>query len=302
MSKLLNIGMIGLDTSHCTAFSKLLNDPAYEYHIPGGRVTVAYPGGSDDLYDSYSRVDGYKKELQEQFGVKLVHTPEEAAEHSDAILLTSLDSRKHLEQFQKIAPYGKPVFIDKPFALSRKTAETIFETAAKYNVPLMGTSSLRYADSITQSLAEAESGEIIGADCFTPMPLEPSNPGWFWYGIHGVELLYTILPPGCKSVRSVGGEMADQVTGIWEDGRIGTVRGNRRENHGYSAVIHREKKTSFIPDVLSGSRPFYAPLMEKIMDMFQTGISPLDPKITIELTRFMEAANESRRTGKDVAL
>ncbi|WP_235885358.1 Gfo/Idh/MocA family protein [Paenibacillus cymbidii] len=302
MNQELKLGMIGLDTSHCTAFAKILNDSSYEHYVPGGRVMAAYPGGSPDLYASYSCVDGYRKELNEQYGIAMLDSPEEVAERSDAILLTSVDGRKHPEQFSRIAPYGKPVFIDKPFALSRQEAEAIFEQAAKYNVVLMGSSSLRYAEEVTQCLVDREAGAVIGADVFSPMPTEPTNPGWFWYGIHGVEMLYTAMSTGCKKVRSVGDERSDQVVGVWEDGRIGTVRGNRTGVYEYGAMIHREKSTAFVTNVFKGGRPLYVPLLKKVMEMFQTGISPIDPAVTIELTRFMEAANESRRTGADVYL
>ena len=45
----LRIGMIGLDTSHVTAFAGLLNDPQNPHHVPGAKVTVAFPGGSPDF-------------------------------------------------------------------------------------------------------------------------------------------------------------------------------------------------------------------------------------------------------------
>ncbi len=40
--KVFRIGMIGLDTSHVVAFTKLLNDPAKGY---GCQVVAGYPGG-----------------------------------------------------------------------------------------------------------------------------------------------------------------------------------------------------------------------------------------------------------------
>jgi hypothetical protein len=36
------------------------------------------------------------------------------------------------------------------------------------------------------------------------------------------------------------------------------------------------------------------------MRMFKTGKSSIDPEETIEIIRFIEAANESRETGKSV--
>src|SRR5690606_36696536 len=110
----LKIGMVGLDTSHCPSFTKLLNNTDDPHHVPGGRVHIAYLGGSKDLPVSYERVDGFTAQLRHEFGIEIVDTIEEVAERSDAILLESVDGRMHLEEFRKLAPYGKPVFIDKP--------------------------------------------------------------------------------------------------------------------------------------------------------------------------------------------
>ncbi|SEN13557.1 Gfo/Idh/MocA family protein [Lihuaxuella thermophila] len=297
----LKIGMIGLDTSHAPAFTRLLNDPGQEYHVPGGKVTVAYPGGSPDFKLSASRVDGYTCELRDQFGVKIVESPEAVAEQCDAILLESVDGRVHLEQFGRVAPFGKPVFIDKPLALSSRDAQAIIDLADEYAVPLMSCSALRYAGGLTAVLEQTGKGNIIGADCYGPMPLEPLQPGLFWYGIHVAEMLFAILGPGCLRVMSVSNEDHELVTGVWADGRVGTIRGNRKGNQTFGALIHRETGTDFA-DVYSDPKPYYASLLEKVMTMFTTGKPPVDLRETRELIRFLEAANESRATGKTVEL
>ncbi|GGD49525.1 Gfo/Idh/MocA family protein [Paenibacillus nasutitermitis] len=301
MNKELRIGMIGLDTSHCGLFTGLLNDSSHQHHVSGGRVTLAYPGGSADLHSSYSRVDGYTEEMRTKYGVSMAKTIEDVAGHSDAIFLTSVDGRVHLEQFAQIASYGKPVYINKPFVLSLRDAETIFELADKYKTAILSCSSLRYSDPLIQSLLPDERGQVIGADSFSCMPLEPTNPGWFWYGIHAVEMLYTALPTGCRKLRSYSDSRSEHVVGVWEDGRIGTVRGNRMDNHDYGITVHRESGSIAI-NPLGGSRPFYVNFVEEVMKMFQTGTTPLDPQITLEITRFMEAANESRISGAEVKI
>src|SRR5690606_19431719 len=96
----IKIGMIGLDTSHVIAFTKLLNDSKHDHYVPGGEVVIAFPGGSDDMEFSYSRVKGFTSEMRDDFGIKIVQTPEEVAEVCDAILLESVDGRVHLEQFR----------------------------------------------------------------------------------------------------------------------------------------------------------------------------------------------------------
>ena len=50
--KVFRIGMIGLDTSHVTAFTRFINDPAKNF---GCKVVAGYPGGSPDVEASASR-------------------------------------------------------------------------------------------------------------------------------------------------------------------------------------------------------------------------------------------------------
>jgi len=299
--KELNIGMIGLDTSHCGAFTRFFNDANYEHPISGGKVTVAYPGGSADMPSSISRVNDYTEEMRVKYGVRIVSAIEAVAEQADAIMLTSLDGRVHPEQFLRIAQYGKPAYINKPFALSVRDAEMIFELADKHKIALLGCSSLRYADPLTQALLPDERGQVIGADAYSPMPLEPNNPGWFYYGIHAVEMLYTAMSKGCRKVQAFTDGRSELVVGTWEDGRIGTARGNRENNHEYGITISRQNGSTFV-NPLAGNRPFYMPLMEELVAMFRTGVTPLDPAETLEITRFMEAANESRASGAAIVL
>src|SRR3982750_931903 len=110
----LRIGMIGLDTSHATAFTELLNNPNSKNHVAGGKVVAAFKGGSPDIESSASRVEGYTKQLEEKYGVKIVGTIEELCQQVDAILLESVDGRPHLEQVRPGIKAHKPVFIDKP--------------------------------------------------------------------------------------------------------------------------------------------------------------------------------------------
>ena len=295
----IKIGMIGLDTSHCTAFTRLLNDPNDEFHVPGGRVTVAYPGGSPDFELSWSRVEGITQELRENYDVRMLSLPEEVAEQSDAILLTAVDGRSHLELFKRIAPYKKPVFIDKPFAVSFRDAREMVQIAEEQQIPLMSASSLRYAAPLMEALEEIE--EPFGCDTFGPMALEPTQPGLFWYGIHGVEMMYAVLGTGCVRVHAVSHPRQDVVVGKWADGRIGTFRGNREGNASFGALIHSGDRTAFA-DVTRSRKPYYAGLLEQVMAMFRSGSPPLDVRETLEIIRFIEAANESRVTGKAVEL
>ena len=296
----LGIGIIGLDTSHVTAFTKLLNDDG-PYSVHGGKVVAAFPGGSADFELSRSRVEKFTKELREQYGVQIVHSPRAVAEQVDAILLESVDGRVHLEQFKEVAPFGKPVFIDKRLAVCYSEAEEIARLAAQYNVPWMSSSALRYAEGLTCILKNKENGEIIGVDCFGPMQLEATQPGLFWYGIHCAEVLFTVLGSGCTEVRVTSNNDHDVVTGLWEDGRIGAIRGNRKGNSQFGALVHCEK-ASCLADFRADEKPLYAGLLEQVMLFFTGRKSPIDAAETLQIIQFIESANRSRDTGNTVHL
>jgi hypothetical protein len=304
MNKELKLGIIGLDTSHVIVFSDTFNNPAAKAPLAGAKVVAAYPGGSHDLESSIGRVPGYTKDLQEKFGVKIYDSIEAVVEASDAILHTSLDGRVHFEQFQRIAAAakGKPVFVDKPFALRTIDARAIFNVAKKLNVPIFTSSSLRFTGALTRVVTPETKALVKGAQFHGPAALEVTNPGFFWYGIHPIEMLYTTMGRGCQSVRVVTNDSFDLITGVWADGRIGTVHCNRTANYEYHGLVHFEKTSAHV-NVQTETKGFFTCLAEAILLFFQTGKPPVEAEETIELIRFIEAANESRaNAGREVLL
>ncbi|WJH37051.1 hypothetical protein N6H14_16065 [Paenibacillus sp. CC-CFT747] len=129
----------------------------------------------------------------------------------------------------------------------------------------------------------------------------PTQPGWYWYGIHTVEVLYAIMGTGCTAVTATRAGDQEVITGVWADGRIGVVRGNPHPNGTAGAVIHREKGSRFA-DLAADGMGAYAGLMQRVIGMFESGQVPVPHEETIEIIRFIEAANESRESGKTVAL
>lgn len=296
----LKLGMIGLDTSHCEAFAKLLHNPG-DHRVPGGRIALGYRGGSSDHASSSSRIDRITDAMTETYGIRLADTLEELAEQSDAILITSVDGRKHLEQFRAVAPWGKPVFVDKPFVTSSQDAREMQRLAERYAVPLMSASSLRYSDGMKRALRDRDENPVSGVDCYGPMHAESPTPFYYWYGVHTVEMMYQALGKGCKQVAVHSNKDYDAIVGIWADGRIGTVRGNRTGNKRFGAVVHKRTSVDYV-DAANAGKPHYAGLLEDVMRLFRTGVPSIDIEETIEMMRFIEAANESRETGKTVLL
>lgn len=287
----LRVGIIGLDTSHVPAFTKLLNDPNDKNHVPGGRVVAAFKGGSKDIESSWSRVDKYTEQLQKQFGVKIVDSIEELCQQVDVVMIESLDGRPHLEQARPVLKARKPLFIDKPVAGSLRDAIEIFRLAKEYNMPVYSSSSYRFYDSMVE-LKKTDVGEIRGAISYGPCELEPHHPDLFWYGVHPTEALFTVMGTGCESVVRTSTPDTDVVTGVWSGGRVGTLRGLRNASAPHKVIVFGTK--SVAEQKGSGD---YAPLVREIMKFFQTGIAPVSPEETLEIFAFMVAADESKRQG-----
>ncbi|MGM9506627.1 Gfo/Idh/MocA family protein [Larkinella sp. GY13] len=285
------VGIIGLDTSHSTAFTKELNSPTAGPELDGYRVVAAYPKGSNDIESSVSRVAGYTEEVK-KLGVEIVGSIDELLRKVDVVLLETNDGRLHLEQALKVFKAGKRVFIDKPIAASLADTKAIFEAAKKANVPVFSASSLRYMTS-AQDIAQGKTvGKVLGADTYSPSPIEKTHPDLFWYGIHGVETLFTVMGPGCKQVSRTHTKDADVVVGVWNDDRIGTFRGIRSGKTGYGGTAYGEKGIAPI-----GPYEGYKALLVQIVTFFNTGKPPVSAAETLEIFAFMEAAEESKRQG-----
>ena len=287
----LKVGIIGLDTSHATAFTGLLNSPKAEADIANCRVVVAYPKGSPDIESSTSRVPGYIETVKKH-GVEIVDSIDELVKRVDCVLLETNDGRPHLEQALPVFKAGKPVFIDKPVAGSLADAVALFAAAKKYNCPMFSSSSLRYAKG-AQEIRGGAIGDVLGCDAYSPCALEKTHPDLYWYGIHGCETLFTVMGEGCESVTRISTPDFDLAAGQWSGGRIGTFRGIRTKGgSGYGGTAFGTKGIKEI-----GKYDGYRPLLVEIVKFFRTKEAPIAAAETLEIYAFMEAADESKRRG-----
>ncbi len=285
----LRLGLIGCDTSHVIAFTETLNNSQAKGHIAGAKVVAAFKGGSPDIESSPIHVENYTKTLREKYGVQIYGTIEELCQNVDAVLVESVDGRPHLEQVKPVLKAHKPVFVDKPIAGSLKDAIEIFRLAKKAKVPIFSSSGLRFAKD-NQAIRTGSIGKVLSAETYGPCEIEPHHPDLFWYGVHGVEALFTVMDTGCQTVqRGTTSDGKIEVTGTWKDGRIGIFREDPKGFHGSAKGEKGEAK--------AGTFDGYPPLVAAIVKFFQTGVAPVKPEETIEIIAFMEAADESKRQG-----
>ena len=294
--KTIKVGIIGLDTSHSIAFTKELNGENKKDKYKNFTVVAAYPYGSRTIESSFKRIPDYIKQV-EALGVEVVQSISELLEKVDCVLLETNDGNLHLEQAAEVFKSGKLLFIDKPIAASLAQSIAIYELSKKYNAPFFSSSSLRYTPQ-NQKLRNGELGKILGADTYSPASREPSHPDFGWYGIHGIESLFTIMGTGCVSVNRMSEEGTDVVVGSWDDGRIGTFRGRRTGKSIFGGTAFTDKGA-----VPAGGFEGYGVLLDEVIKFFETGVVPIKPEETLEIFTFMEASNISKKkNGKIISM
>lgn len=289
----LRLGVIGTDTSHVPAFAGVLNDESNPKHIAGAKIVAAYKGGSADLKESAGRVDKYAGEVKTKYNVAIVDKIQDLCSQVDGILLESVDGRIHLPQMKEAVKCGKPIFIDKPMAASLEDALAIDKLAKAANVPWFSSSSLRYGE--IETLTQAP---VKGALVWGPGPTEEHQPIELpWYGIHAVEMLYTLMGPGCVEVTQTSSADADVISGSWKDGRIGTVRVDRPYMRFGAVAFRANNDASVIPNI----KVDYVPMLAKVVDFIKTGKTPVPNEVTLKMFRFMDAAHRSKTSGGKAA-
>jgi hypothetical protein len=284
-------GFIGLDTSHVPDTLQAFSRAKPGGPLDGVKIVAAYPGGTRDNPHSWSRVRQFTESTRKS-GVEIVDSIDALLKKVDAVMLTSVDGRSHLEQVKPVIAAGKPVYIDKPLAGTLADAVAIFRLAEKNRVPCFSSSSLRFSPDIIALADPAKVGKVIGCEAHSPCTLEEHHPDLYWYGIHGVEILYTIMGPGCQTVSRVHTPGTDVALGVWKEGRVGSFRGLREGKPDYGATVYGSKANT-----CGGKYNGHEPLVVQIVKFFKTGKSPVPDEVTLEIYAFMEAADESKRQG-----
>lgn len=297
VKKPLRAGIIGCDTSHVQHFTDIINGRAEQGKsgehggTPGLKVVAAYPGGSPDLPASIDRVPQFTQALKER-GVQIVDSIDALLPLVDVVMLESVDGRPHLEQVQPVLAAKKPVFIDKPLAGSLADAVEIFRLAEANQVPCFTASSLRFSPAVVEVKNNPRFKKVLGCSVHAPCKIEPHHPDLFWYGIHGVEMLFTMMGTGCESVSRTHTEGVDLVVGIWDGGRVGTFRGIRDGRQDYGMTVYGPRD-----NIAVEVKPDYKSLVEEVTQFFSTHKPPVSAAESLEIFAFMEAADESKRRG-----
>jgi len=279
----LKIGLIGLDTSHSEIFTRLLNDSEDPHHVKGAQITHVIPTYSNDLPISRERFPDYYEIVTNKYGVIPVEDVEEFMTVVDAVIIGTVDGRNHLEWFKKVVSHSKAVFIDKPVVMNSGEMKELINLSKIYNTPVMSSSSLRFSESVVQSKnTEIQSGYFYG-----PTPRQEKMPGYFWYGVHLVEMVVTIFGTQVEKMKLETYKDCEQIHMTFSDGKHAIIRGENEWHNRFGAILHSKENVHALR-LWEEEKPYYAGLTEQIVRFFETGVSPVPIEETEEIVGLLE--------------
>jgi hypothetical protein len=98
--------------------------------------------------------------------------------------------------------------------------------------------------------------------------------------VHGVSILYVVMGPGFQQVTRVSTPDTDFVVGVWNDGRIGTVRVTRKGPYELSAKIFVTKSHAATENNFQLQRA-----QRRIVQILPNQTSAIAPEKLVENTR-----------------
>lgn len=271
----------------------MICDPGDPDYVTGATIAGAYAGGSADLPISIDRVAAATEAFTAAAGAPLFDSPAQVAEASDVVLITSCDGRAHRRHLEETLPYGRPTFVDKPMATTLADARAMAEQCAAMNVSLMACSPKRFCEAamdLRRAFQAGEHDDVRVVEVVGPMPLEPAMPGYFWYGIHGIDVLVALLGPTCRGVRCVRDGSTDVMLCDFE-GRRAIYRGLRGVHRRFHVTLHTKDGCETFD--LQAGRSNHHHLLTAIVNELSRGRSPVPAEEAVAAIAIAEAANRS---------
>ncbi|NJC21146.1 putative dehydrogenase [Arthrobacter pigmenti] len=270
-------GLVGVDSAHSTQFTQLFK----EGRVTGGDIVAAWKAPTSlDFPPSRDRNDVLAAQVAE-FGVEFVDTPVALADLCDAFLVIASDARTHPALFGRLAPFGKPVYVDTRFALKRSDAETMLTTARTHGCLALAGSPKRFTPEFRSVLdhGRVERIELEGA-----LPTQPGHPGLAWYGVHLVDLAVAALGPGYSEVEVLA---PGRVRLLWPDGREALLSGEPEWNPYTRGVVHVDGAQHSFEIEAAGS--MHVGLLTSIIESCRTGEPNVPEQEILDIVSIVES-------------
>ncbi|MBA2247324.1 MAG: Gfo/Idh/MocA family oxidoreductase [Chloroflexia bacterium] len=284
---MIRIGLVGVNTSHADAFSRIFNGSADEApRLESGKV-VSIWGGDPERVATLAANHWIETTVSD---------PAEMIGAVDAVLIVddTGGGALHDELARPFLMAGLPVFVDKPMTTAYPDAVALFDLAEAHSAPLLSCSALRFA-------VEIEAAKNGLAAVGTLSSIVSVGPGdWFYYGVHAVELLGVVAGTGASWVHRHALPNKDITVIGYEDGPAAVVETLR--DAAYVFHLTAFGADGFTSVHVQDAMGFYTNTMRAFATMAETGVAPLHREQTLEVIAILEAGNRSAERGERVEL
>ncbi len=207
----------------------------------------------------------------------------------DGVIIVDDCTMKHQRRAIPFLKAGIPTFIDKPLSPDVKEAEEIVGLARKHNTGIMSCSALRYAKE-TKEIREGKHdlGKILTGFAIC----REWQGSLIFYGIHAMELLYSVVGPGIESVRNIGEKAKDILIVKYKDGRKFIV--SAYEKIAPTFQINLYGTNGNVSITAEDSDFFYSEMLRDFVRMVKTGKEPFLPDETLEIIKALVIDERAR--------
>ena len=300
MEKTLKLGLVGVgrggpSSYHARSFSSIINGfdpgkvpddwPVHHKGVEGAVIEAVWDEDRDAA-----------RELARVFSIdRVCDRMEDVAEHVDGVLVVDDITMTHQKRALFFLEQKLPTFIDKPLSNSLKEASKIIDLAQKNGCIMMSSSALRYAREIEEASTElSECGKV---DCAVTICqgqyMESEN--LIHYGIHPLELAYSVLGSGAVSVQNIGEGERNIVKITYSDGRVLMLLVFPEMEQVFQLQVYGKKGHASV--TVQDWDYFYWNMLNTFVTSVTEGSMPIPLEETFEIISVLILGVESLRNG-----
>lgn len=286
----MKIGIVGAENSHTVAIAKTLN---IEKAVPGVEVTHVW-GETAEFADKAAK-DGQIPNI--------VQNAPDMIGQVDGVAVDHRHAKFHLPAAKPFVEAGVPVFVDKPFCIDLKEGLDFVKLARAKNVPISSYSVLPLQQSAAefrqamQGLGKPRSIVTAG-----PVEIESQYGGVYFYGIHQVDFLLSLVEAVPLSVSTTRQGDDGLATITFDSGMLGVVHCLKGWSGGFTGSVFGDAKPYHHHSALAWDENIYLSGVRRFCKMFETKQEPVKPVSYLRPVAVLAAMQASFDTGKPVAV
>jgi len=279
---MLKIGIIDqyLDNWHCSAFPGFMREAiettGIDAEIAGAWAVWDCPPGGGVTTDEWCRERNIKKAA----------SLDALIDECDALMVIAADDASYHEELcVRPLASGKPVFVDKTFAINRAAGKRMFELAKAHSTPVFSSSAQRFCQSVIDwKQAHPERAAFVST--VGPHTIDR-------YAVHQLEVISALMGTGIKRVKAFsGGSMVTQLILDYGEGRWASYMQTPQPWAEFNFMVSQDFETG--ARLVSDDKNFYHNLMKAILEFFATGKPPVSEEETLEILSVIDIARVAR--------